>query len=83
MVFYAPPENHQHIKETLRDLLWVPFSFDTGGSQVVLYSPGQDYAELDRCRSVARRKPLDQARKESPDQDGTETPQPSAPSRLP
>jgi hypothetical protein len=82
MLFYAPPERHQRIKETLRDLLWVPFSFDTGGSQVVLYSPGQDYAELDRCRSVAQRNLLEQGRKELSGQDGAEMPQPFAPDRL-
>jgi D-glycero-alpha-D-manno-heptose-7-phosphate kinase len=83
MVFYAPPEKHQRIKETLRDLLWVPFSFDTGGSQVVLYSPGQDYAELDRCRSAAQREPREHGRNELPEQNGTEKPQPTAPIRLP
>jgi hypothetical protein len=32
-------------------LLWVPFRFDTGGSQIIFYSPQQEYAELDQARS--------------------------------
>jgi D-glycero-alpha-D-manno-heptose-7-phosphate kinase len=66
MVFYAPPESHPRIKEALSDLLWVPFSFDFGGSQVVLYSPGEDYAELDRSRSVTQRKLLAKTQEQAP-----------------
>jgi len=45
-------------------LIWVPFKFDTSGSQIIFYSPGQDYAELDRCRSVAQRTLLEKAPKD-------------------
>ena len=34
-----------------RKLIWVPFRFDTGGSQIIFYSPEQDYAELDHART--------------------------------
>ncbi|HOW80513.1 MAG TPA: hypothetical protein PK406_13790, partial [Verrucomicrobiota bacterium] len=40
------------VKERLRNLLWVPFRFDTSGSQIIFFSPGQDYAELDQARSA-------------------------------
>ena len=51
LLFYVPPGCRQQVKERLRDLLWVPFRFDTSGSQIIFYSPQQDYAELDHARS--------------------------------
>lgn len=51
VLFYVPPACRQQVKERLRDLLWVPFRFGTSGSQVIFYSPQQDYAELDRARA--------------------------------
>jgi D-glycero-alpha-D-manno-heptose-7-phosphate kinase len=53
LLFYVPAACRQQVKERLRELLWVPFQFDTSGSQIVFYSPGQDYAELDQARSAS------------------------------
>jgi D-glycero-alpha-D-manno-heptose-7-phosphate kinase len=47
MLFFVPPEKRQAVRQQLSDLLWVPFRFDTGGSQIIFYSPEQDYAELE------------------------------------
>ena len=52
LLFYVPPGGRQQVKERLRNLLWVPFRFDTSGSQIIFFSPGQDYAELDQARSA-------------------------------
>jgi D-glycero-alpha-D-manno-heptose-7-phosphate kinase len=49
--FYVPRGCQQQVRERLRSLLWVPFRFDTSGSQIIFYSPQPDYAELDRARS--------------------------------
>jgi D-glycero-alpha-D-manno-heptose-7-phosphate kinase len=38
ILFFAPPENHQRIREKLRNFLFVPFGFEKLGTQVVLYS---------------------------------------------
>jgi D-glycero-alpha-D-manno-heptose-7-phosphate kinase len=51
LLFYAAPELHARVKEALKDLIWVPFGFDSSGSQIIFYSPEQDYAELDQKRS--------------------------------
>jgi D-glycero-alpha-D-manno-heptose-7-phosphate kinase len=51
LLFYVPSACRQQVKERLRELIWVPFQFDTSGSQIIFYSPGQDYAELDQARS--------------------------------
>jgi len=37
-LIFASPENHPRIKEKLQNLLFVPFRFETLGTQVVLYS---------------------------------------------
>jgi D-glycero-alpha-D-manno-heptose-7-phosphate kinase len=42
MLLFAPPENHQAIKEKLK-LLHVPFHFENLGSQIILYSTQEIY----------------------------------------
>lgn len=39
LVFYVHPENQEKVKNTVSDLLHIPFGFETGGTQVVHYSP--------------------------------------------
>lgn len=39
MLFYVPPERRQALRDRLRKLLCVPFSFSNRGSHVVLYEP--------------------------------------------
>jgi len=51
VLFYVPPDCRKQVRERLRNLLWVPFRFDTTGSQIIFFSPQQDYAELDHARS--------------------------------
>jgi D-glycero-alpha-D-manno-heptose-7-phosphate kinase len=55
VLFYVPPACRERVKERLRGLIWVPFQFDTSGSQIIFYSPGQDYAELDHARTESPR----------------------------
>jgi D-glycero-alpha-D-manno-heptose-7-phosphate kinase len=38
MLFFAPPELHQKIKEEIKGL-FVPFKFETQGSQIIFYQP--------------------------------------------
>jgi len=39
MLFFAPPEKHQHIKNKLRKFLHVPFKIEYSGSQIIYYYP--------------------------------------------
>lgn len=39
MLFFADPEKHLAIKKALDDLLWVPFSFENAGSNIIFYDP--------------------------------------------
>jgi D-glycero-alpha-D-manno-heptose-7-phosphate kinase len=43
MMFFVPPECRQALRSRLRKLLWVPFSFSTRGSHIVLYEPEDLY----------------------------------------
>jgi D-glycero-alpha-D-manno-heptose-7-phosphate kinase len=39
ILFFAKPEVQPKIKEALKDLLYVPFSFETAGSQIIFNNP--------------------------------------------
>jgi D-glycero-alpha-D-manno-heptose-7-phosphate kinase len=43
MLFFVPPERRQALRERLKKLLCVPFSFSTQGSQVAVYEPEEPY----------------------------------------
>jgi D-glycero-alpha-D-manno-heptose-7-phosphate kinase len=43
MLFYVPPERREALRHKLRNLLCVPFSFSTRGSEVVVYEPEKPY----------------------------------------
>ena len=51
MLFYVPPERQAAVRERLKKLLCVPFSFAKKGSQVVVYEPEATY---DKSLSEAR-----------------------------
>ncbi len=38
MLFYVPKDRQEKVKNALKDLLYVPFSFDFTGSQIIYYS---------------------------------------------
>lgn len=44
MLFYVPPERREALRDRLKKLLCVPFSFSNRGSHVVVYEPEQHYA---------------------------------------
>lgn len=39
LVFYVQPERQAAVKEAMRDLLYVPFQFEDGGTRVIYYTP--------------------------------------------
>ena len=39
MVFYVQPEKQCAVREAMRDLLYIPFEFENGGTRVIHYSP--------------------------------------------
>jgi D-glycero-alpha-D-manno-heptose-7-phosphate kinase len=43
MLFYVPPERRAALRERLKSLLCVPFTFSKRGSRVVVYEPDEEY----------------------------------------
>ena len=39
VLFFVAPDRQALVRDALRDLLYVPFRFDTGGSQIIYYDP--------------------------------------------
>lgn len=42
MLIFARPEDHSKIKNRLKDLLCIPFNFETEGTQIVVFQPDSD-----------------------------------------
>ena len=47
LVFYVQPEKQDAVKEAMKDLLYIPFKFEDGGTRVIHYSP-EEYEMRDR-----------------------------------
>ncbi len=39
LVFYVQPEKQAAVREAMKDLLYIPFQFENGGTRVIHYSP--------------------------------------------
>ncbi|MSS59524.1 kinase [Erysipelotrichaceae bacterium Oil+RF-744-GAM-WT-6] len=39
LVFYVTPDKQQAVKEAMKELLYVPFHFEDGGTRVIYYNP--------------------------------------------
>jgi D-glycero-alpha-D-manno-heptose-7-phosphate kinase len=39
LIFYVQPEKKKAVKEAMKDLLYVPFHFEDGGTRVIHYTP--------------------------------------------
>jgi D-glycero-alpha-D-manno-heptose-7-phosphate kinase len=50
LMFFAPPDRHESIKQKLQGLLHVPFAFDSSGSQIIFFNPETDYSNEERLR---------------------------------
>lgn len=53
MLFFVPPNAQSLVRERLRRLIYVPFKFDFGGSQVIFFDPEEDLSEEERHRDAA------------------------------
>lgn len=47
LVFYVQPEKQEFVKEAMRDLMYIPFRFEDGGTRVIHYSP-EEYEMRER-----------------------------------
>ena len=39
LVFYVQPEKQESVREAMKDLMYIPFQFENGGTRVIHYSP--------------------------------------------
>lgn len=39
LVFYVQPEKQESVREAMKDLMYIPFKFENGGTRVIHYSP--------------------------------------------
>lgn len=52
LLLFVPPELHRDTSEALKQLIHVPFAFESGGSQVIFHEPGVDYLQAEKAREV-------------------------------
>ena len=48
LLFYVQPERREAVADALKDLLYIPFKFETGGTRVIHYTP-EKYARRERA----------------------------------
>ncbi len=51
LLFFAPPERHEAIRQALGHLIHVPFKFEYSGSQIIFFDPEEDFAEQELART--------------------------------
>jgi len=51
MVLFVPPERQQPVRRKLKNFIYVPFRFESSGSQIIFFDPEQDFAFLDDERN--------------------------------
>lgn len=57
MMFFAPPECQDAIREKLASLIYVPCNFEFFGSQIIFLDQEQDYSREEEIRLKASREP--------------------------
>jgi len=56
MLLFVPPQKQMKVREQLNDLIYVPFKFESSGSQIIYFGQQQDYSllEKERCNQQLR-----------------------------
>ena len=50
MLLFVPPEKRKQVRERLKHLIYVPFTFERSGSQIIFFDPEEDFESLERTR---------------------------------
>lgn len=50
IMFFAPPSKQALIKRRLSKLIYVPFRFESSGSQIIFFDPERDYSREEKAR---------------------------------
>ena len=51
MLLFVPPEKQIKVKRKLNNLIYVPFKFESSGSQIVFFNNQEDYSIIERERA--------------------------------
>jgi len=56
MLLFVPLEKQMEVRERLNGLIYVPFKFESAGSQIIFFSQQKDYSilEKERCKQQVR-----------------------------
>lgn len=54
LLLFVPPSRQKKVKEKLDKLIYVPFSFEFSGSQIIFFDPQEDYTVLEKERCKKR-----------------------------
>lgn len=50
ILFFVPPSKQARVKRRLNKLIYVPFKFESSGSQIIFFDPEQDYSREEKAR---------------------------------
>jgi D-glycero-alpha-D-manno-heptose-7-phosphate kinase len=50
ILFFVPPSKQAGLKRRLNKLIYVPFKFESSGSQIIFFDPEQDYSREEKAR---------------------------------
>jgi D-glycero-alpha-D-manno-heptose-7-phosphate kinase len=50
ILFFVPPAKQTAVKRRLSKLIYVPFKFESSGSQIIFFDPEQDYSREEKAR---------------------------------
>jgi D-glycero-alpha-D-manno-heptose-7-phosphate kinase len=50
MLFFVPPSKQARVRRRLNKLIYVPFKFESSGSQIIFFDPEQDYSREEKAR---------------------------------
>ena len=50
ILFFVPPSKQTIVRRKLNKLIYVPFKFESSGSQIIFFDPEQDYSREERAR---------------------------------
>ncbi len=50
ILFFVPPSKQPAVKRRLQKLIYVPFKFESSGSQIIFFDPERDYSREEKAR---------------------------------
>jgi D-glycero-alpha-D-manno-heptose-7-phosphate kinase len=50
ILFFVPPSKQATVRRRLNKLIYVPFKFESSGSQIIFFDPEQDYSREEKAR---------------------------------